>query len=105
MDVRGRFELLDLSTGDGGIAAEVERGSTMAGAWSLHSGDGGITLRLPDDLGAELDAHTGDGGISLDFPVTVAGSLSHSTVRAKLGAGGPPLRLRAGDGSIRLRRL
>ena len=105
MDIRGRFELLDLSTGDGGIAAEVENGSILSGAWSLRSGDGGITLRVPEGLNADLDAHTGDGRINLDFPITVAGSISHSNVRGKLGAGGPPLKLRTGDGSIRLQRL
>jgi hypothetical protein len=105
MDVRGRFDVLDLRTGDGGIEAEVERGSKVSGAWSLRSGDGGITLRLPDDLSADLDAHTGDGHITLDFPVTVAGSISTSTVRGKLGAGGLPLRVQTGDGSIRLQKL
>jgi DUF4097 and DUF4098 domain-containing protein YvlB len=105
MEVRGRFEVLDLRTGDGGIEAEVEQGSKVSGAWSLRSGDGGITLRLPDDLSADLDAHTGDGHITVDLPVTVAGSISSSSVRGKLGAGGPPLRVQTGDGSIRLQRL
>jgi len=105
MDVRGRFDVLELRTGDGGIEAEVERGSKVSGAWSLRSGDGGITLRLPEDLSADLDVHTGDGHITLDFPVTVAGSISTSTVRGKLGAGGPPLRVQTGDGSIHLQKL
>src|SRR5438445_7023330 len=105
MDVRGRFDVLDLRTGDGGIEAEVEHGSKVSAAWSLRSGDGGITLRVPDDLSADLDAHTGDGHITLDFPITVAGSLSTSSVRGKLGAGGAPLRVQTGDGSIHLQRL
>jgi len=105
MDVQGRFDLVDLRTGDGGIEAKVERGSKVAGAWSLRSGDGGITLRLPDDLSADLDAHTGDGSIDLDLQVTVSGTISSSTVRGKLGAGGPPLKVQTGDGSIHLRRL
>ncbi len=105
MNVEGRFDLVDLRTGDGGIEAKVERGSKVAGAWSLRSGDGGITLRLPDDLSADLDAHTGDGNIELDLQVTVSGTISSSTVRGKLGAGGPPLKVQTGDGSIHLRRL
>jgi len=104
MNVRGRFELLDLSTGDGGIEAVVEAGSKVASAWSLRSGDGGITVQLPEDLGAELDAHTGDGQIVLDKPVTVSGTIGRSSVKGTLGAGGPPLRIHTGDGSIRLRR-
>lgn len=102
MNVRGRFDDLDLHTGDGGIEAAAEAGSKVETAWSLRSGDGGITLRLPEGLGAELDVHTGDGGIRLEKPVTVTGTIRENTVRGTLGAGGPPLRVRTGDGSIRL---
>jgi DUF4097 and DUF4098 domain-containing protein YvlB len=105
MNVRGRFDALTLKTGDGSIQAEAERGSAMKSSWSLRSGDGSITLRFPQGLGAQLDAHTGDGHISVDFPVTVSGTLSKSTIRGKLGTGGPELTIRTGDGSIRLEHL
>ena len=86
------------------IRPDIRRaeGATMI---RLRSGDGGITLRLPDDLSADLDAHTGDGSIDLDLQVTVSGAITSSTVRGKLGAGGPPLKVQTGDGSIHLRRL
>jgi DUF4097 and DUF4098 domain-containing protein YvlB len=102
MTVRGRFDVLDLRSGDGGIAAAAEAGSKVEAPWSLHSGDGSITLRLPEGLGAELDAHTGDGGISIEKPVTVTGTIKENTVRGTLGPGGPPLKIHTGDGSIRL---
>jgi len=102
--VRGRFDTLNLKTGDGHIDAEAQSGSKMASSWSARSGDGTITLRLPSSFSAELDAHTGDGRISLDFPVTISGELSASTVRGKMGAGGSPLLIRTGDGSIRIDR-
>jgi hypothetical protein len=102
MNVRGRFDSLNLRTGDGGIQAAAEAGSRVEAAWSLSSGDGSITLRLPDGLGADLDAHTGDGSISLEKPVTVTGTIRENTVRGKLGPGGLPLRIHTGDGSIRL---
>jgi ferric-dicitrate binding protein FerR (iron transport regulator) len=105
MEVRGRFDALDLRTGDGSIAAEVERGSKIAEAWSLSSGDGGITVRLPEDLGAELDAHAGSGDVTVDAPVTVTGTVSESTVRGTLAGGGGRLRVHTGDGSIHLKRL
>jgi hypothetical protein len=104
MSVQGRFEALDLSTGDGGIDVLVEPGSRVATAWSLSSGDGGITLRVPEDFGAELDAHTGDGRIVLEQPVSVSGKVSSSKVRGTLGAGGQPLKIHTGDGSIRVSR-
>jgi hypothetical protein len=104
MSVQGRFEALDLSTGDGGIDVELEPGSRAATPWSLTSGDGGITLRVPEDFGAELDAHTGDGRIVLETPVSVSGKVSSSKVRGTLGAGGQPLKIHTGDGSIRVAR-
>jgi DUF4097 and DUF4098 domain-containing protein YvlB len=102
IDVRGRFDRLDLHSGDGGIETVAEQGSRVESAWSLRSGDGSITLRLPEDLGAELDAHTGDGRIEVERSVTVSGRISDSAVKGKIGAGGPPIQIHTGDGSIHL---
>ena len=33
--------------------------------WDIVTGDGSVTLELPDGFSGELDAHTGDGGIRL----------------------------------------
>ncbi len=103
--IDGRFDSLDLKSGDGNIDAQANSGSKVASDWSLHSGDGHITLRLPGDLNANLDAHTGDGSISLDVPISVSGNLSHSSVRGKLNAGGGTLALSTGDGSIHIEKL
>lgn len=100
--VRGRFETLDVRTGDGGIDADIEPGSKLASEWSLHTGDGGITLNVPKDLGAELYVRTGDGDISMDVPLTVKGSFGRTEVHGTLGGGGLPLRLHSGDGPIRI---
>lgn len=104
LSVEGRFEALELRTGDGGIEADVAPGSKLATAWSLSSGDGGITLRIPDGFGAELDAQSGDGGVTLDKPITVSGTITRSSVRGTLGPGGLPLKIYTGDGSIKLLR-
>jgi DUF4097 and DUF4098 domain-containing protein YvlB len=103
--IDGRFDALALKTGDGSIEAQVGSGSKLANSWNLHSGDGHITLRVPSDLNAMLDAHTGDGSITLDIPIQVSGSLSHSSVRGKLNAGGPTLAISSGDGSIHIEKL
>ncbi|MGA7915782.1 MAG: DUF4097 family beta strand repeat-containing protein [Candidatus Acidiferrales bacterium] len=103
--IDGRFDALALKTGDGSIEAQVGTGSKVANGWNLHSGDGHITLRLPGDLNAYLDAHTGDGSITLDVPIQVSGSLSHSAVRGKLNAGGGTLAITSGDGSIHIEKL
>jgi hypothetical protein len=102
MTIRGRFDVLDLRSGDGSITAAAEQGSRVESAWSLHGGDGSITLRLPVGLGAELDAQTGDGSISIDKSLGVSGAIRERSVRGPLGPGGPPLQIYTGDGSIRL---
>src|SRR5882757_8065583 len=68
--VRGRFDQLSLHTGDGSIEAEIASGSRMTTEWTVRTGDGHVTLRLPANLSAELDVHTGDGHIQSDLPVT-----------------------------------
>lgn len=70
--VQGRFDRLDLRTGDGGIEAEVAAGSKMSGEWNVRTGDGHVTLRLPQAFSAQLAVHTGDGRVQSDLPVTVS---------------------------------
>ena len=102
---KGRWERLSLETSDGSIEAEARAGSKMASAWRVHTGDGSVTLRLPESFAANLDAHTGDGKITVDLPVTASGTLGGSDVRGKLNGGGQTLVVRTGDGPIRLHRL
>jgi len=101
----GRWDQLDLRTDDGSVEATARAGSKMTAGWRVNTGDGHITLRLPDDFAADLDAHTGDGKVTVDFPVTVMGSVSGSEIRGKLNGGGQALQVRTGDGSIHLQRL
>jgi len=101
----GRFDRLDLSSGDGRIDAEADRGSKVATTWRLRSGDGSVTLRLPDDISAELDATTGDGSVDVDFPMTTQGRMRESRVRGVLNGGGGLINVHTGDGHIRIARL
>jgi hypothetical protein len=102
IDVDGRLDSMNLKTNDGSIDARVLRGSRMATSWSVRSGDGAVTLRLPADFQADLDAHTGDGRITTEFPITASGKISRSDIRGKLNGGGPALTARTGDGSIQI---
>jgi len=102
MTIDGVFTDLDLRTGDGHINLTVRPGSKMNGGWLIHTSDGGVQARLPQDLAAELYAHTGDGHIQLDMPVTVSGSIERSRIRGKLNGGGPLLEITTGDGSIQI---
>ncbi|HKD83546.1 MAG TPA: DUF4097 family beta strand repeat-containing protein [Terriglobales bacterium] len=102
MSIDGMFTNLDLRSGDGHIDLTVRPGSKVASGWLIHTSDGRVEARLPEDLAAELYAHTGDGRIQLDMPVTVSGSIERSRIRGKLNGGGPLLEITTGDGSIRI---
>jgi len=102
---RGRFDVLEIKTGDGGIEASALSGSKMAAGWTLHTGDGSLTLRLPEDFRAEVDLHTSDGHIDLGLPIAISGRVGNKTLRGEINGGGELLRLKSGDGSIRLERL
>jgi len=98
----GRFDSLDLSTGDGHIEATAGNGSTLAHEWNLHTGDGSVTLQVPENFAADVDLRTGDGHITLGLPVSVLGRLGEKNIRGKINGGGNLLTIHTGDGSIHL---
>jgi DUF4097 and DUF4098 domain-containing protein YvlB len=103
--VSGRFDALDLESGDGSVVAAALAGSTLGSGWSIRTGDGPVTLRLGEGLKAQLDAHTNDGSVTTDFPVEVSGEWGRSRLVGSINGGGPTLRVRTGDGSIRIQKL
>lgn len=103
--VAGRFDALQLTTGDGRIEARALAGSAMNSSWDLRTGDGSITLQLPENFAADIDLHTSDGHITLDVPVTVEGRLGERSIHGKMNGGGNLLTVHTGDGSIRIEKL
>src|SRR5258706_2362946 len=51
----GRFDELELKTGDGRVDARATTGSALATGWRLESGDGTVTLEVPENLAADVD--------------------------------------------------
>lgn len=105
VDVSGKLAAVKLHTGDGSIVYRAESGTAMSDDWDISTGDGSVALYLPAGFDADLDAHTGDGTIRNDLTVEAAAgtTVNRRTVRGRLGAGGRQLRVRTGDGTIRLR--
>lgn len=102
----GRFDELDLHTGDGRVEARANSGSAVASSWRLETGDGSVTLELPETLAADVDLHTGDGHIDLDLPVVMSGGrIRPHDVHGKINGGGNLLAIHTGDGSIHLRKI
>jgi DUF4097 and DUF4098 domain-containing protein YvlB len=110
VNVTGRLTSVKLHTGDGSIVYRAEPGSEMSDNWDITTGDGGVTLYLPAGFGADLDAHTGDGSIRNDLDVVGSeedrrdgNEERRRTLRGRVGGGGKQIRVRTGDGTIRLR--
>jgi hypothetical protein len=106
VNVRGRLDLLDVETGDGGVEVQVDAGSQVSSSWRIRTGDGHVTVRVPQDLRANLEAHTGDGSVTVDLPITLDGAStkSRNDIRGKMNGGGEIFSIHTGDGSIRVER-
>jgi DUF4097 and DUF4098 domain-containing protein YvlB len=102
----GKLSVLRVHTGDGSVAIHADPGSSPEADWDIVTGDGSVTLEVPDGFDAELDAHTGDGGIHMrDITLSnVTGNISRNSLRGRLGDGGRAVRVRTGDGSITVKR-
>jgi DUF4097 and DUF4098 domain-containing protein YvlB len=87
---------LDASTGSGGIEAE----GSATRDWELHTGSGGIRIKLPQQAGFRVDAHSGSGGVTVNHPMTMQGSIRRNHIEGTVGNGGPALTLRTGSGGI-----
>jgi len=103
--VSGRFDSLDLRTGDGMVVARAESGSRMASPWRIQSVDGAVRVALPSDLKANLDASTSNGHINVDLPIEARGTVSKTEFHGLLNGGGPAVMVQTADGSIDLSHL
>ena len=107
VNVTGDLAAVRLHTGDGSIVYRARQGVSMDEDWDISTGDGTVSLYLPPTFGAEIDAHTGNGRIGNDLAIASPSPAegNRHTLKGRLGSGGKQLRIRTGDGSIRLRPL
>ncbi|MDP2321941.1 MAG: DUF4097 family beta strand repeat-containing protein [Acidobacteriota bacterium] len=113
----GQPSVLRLKTGDGSVRVKIDPDTVMTDNWDLTTGDGSVTLTLPSAFNAELDAETSDGSVRASHPLLDDGRDQRREgeggderrerrriLRAKMGDGGKTLRIRTGDGTIRIER-
>ncbi|HUF46505.1 MAG TPA: DUF4097 family beta strand repeat-containing protein [Vicinamibacterales bacterium] len=112
---------LDLSTSNGsltlaGLSGRVEASTSNGSArvtlsgreWTgdgldVSTGNGSVRVDVPDGYNARLVASTGNGSLRTDIPLSVTGRLGRS-IDTTLGSGGSTVRLRSGNGSVRIGR-
>ena len=104
VNVSGKLGVVRLHSGDGSMVYRADPGTKMEDDWEVTTGDGAVTLYLPADFSAELDAHTGDGSVRSDLYGDDRAAVNSGSLRARIGAGGKLLRIRTSDGSVRLKR-
>jgi hypothetical protein len=103
VELSGRLRTVEVETGDGSVVVEAAEGSAMQRDWNVSTGDGSIVFRVPQGFSAEIDAASRDGRVRSE----VEGLEEHrgdgsGSLRGRLGSGGPTVRLRTGDGTIRI---
>ena len=113
--VEAKPTMLRVRTTDGAIRIEVEPDAIVSEDWDVQTADGSVVLTLPADFNAELDAETRDGVVRANHPglrddkSDAAGREGREerdddrrSLRATLGSGGKTVRVRSGDGTIRI---
>lgn len=101
----GRIELsrcrgsVNAETTNGGIKAELLQ--VAAGrAIRLGTTNGRISVTVPQNLAASIDASTTNGSINTELPVTTTSRIHRNSLRGTINGGGAELKLRTTNGGI-----
>jgi hypothetical protein len=89
---------------NGSIRAALSPATQAVGGIELRTTNGSVQLAVPERASANLDLATTNGRITTDVPVTIQGRVSNRQLTATLGSGGPEIRIRTTNGSIRIGR-
>src|SRR6185295_19228197 len=99
--------LVDVRSGDGSVNVDAEEGSALKSDWSISTGDGSISVELPGNIDAELDAQSNDGRVRANGFSGLSTNRGNGNpawndddkgfLRGTLGKGGRTLRVRSGD--------
>jgi hypothetical protein len=91
----------EASTVNGSIEAEMGR-YDLSNGLNFSTVNGSISLDLPDDVDANVDARWVNGSLEAELPLKLIGRLSRHAAQGVLGEGGPELNLKTVNGSIRI---
>ncbi len=98
MDVGGDVEA---DTSNGSVTATLGGRSWQGAGLNVTTSNGSVRVNVPDNYNARLVAGTSNGSINVDFPITVQGRINRD-IDTNLGSGGPTIRLRTSNGSVRV---
>ena len=90
---------------NGGLTVDLSGDRWDGEGIDVETSNGGVTLAIPDNYNAELEARTINGGLRIDFPITIQGELSaRRGITTTLGSGGPTVRVRTNNGGLKIGR-
>jgi hypothetical protein len=93
------------ATVNGGIQVELAGAIWNGRQMELSTHNGGVTVAMPSQYSAHIQAETGMGHIQSDFPVPPDGNGRSRKLDFSVGSGGPPMHITTGNGSITLKRI
>lgn len=117
VEATGLTEAVDLATVNGDVVVSTRGFATartvngsirgrmdgvMVSRASFETVNGSIALDVDDDLNADLDAAWLNGRLDTEIPFQIQGRMGRRSARGVLGDGGPLLKLRTVNGSIRI---
>ncbi len=97
----GRFSQFESHTGNGTLHLTLLPGSVLAASSHITTGNSSISLQLPRDLKADVQAFTGNGGIHNSLPLLTT-AVGRNSLHGSLNGGGPTIKLQSGNGSINI---
>jgi hypothetical protein len=92
------------ATVNGGIDVELTGGTGDWRPMGLSTHNGGVTVAMPSNYAARIQAETGMGRIQSDFPLPPNLDGRAPRLDFSIGSGGPPIHITTGNGGIRLKR-
>ena len=91
---------ITLDSGSGSVELDLR---SDVESLRIDSGSGGITLGIPESLGATIRIDTGSGGIDTDIPIQVR-KAERNYLSGTIGDGKGEIVIETGSGGVRLRR-
>ena len=109
MKIDGQFTAVQLHTSDGNLDFALAHGSQLTTASRIESSDGRVSVRVPQNLAADLDVSTSDGHVDCALPLTMdhysSDASSKRHLHGRLNAGGVPLSIHTSDGNVSIATL
>ena len=103
---------VEASSSGGPVQANTVNGSVRASMGRFDSNqdlsfttvNGSVIAEFTGDIDADIDLSTVNGRFQTDWPVTISGRIDPRRLRARIGRGGPHIRLETINGNVELRK-